>query len=191
MEQKLKDDFRKDIKKLCEQYGIRPEDAIQLIKQDESSKYEQQLRKDVTSNKEYVGKAYRKLVKPYHGMFPSMYRYFKVISERSDRVGSVSCLVFDQYPHYWFEYQAHMMPMRGDYYLGEFIFTPVWTDVIPVTELLNKADMVETDDFTFSLELERLAGRISSIEWTPDHYRMGGKLPGDVGWAVEPDEDKD
>lgn len=177
-----------DLNELCENYGIKTDDIVRLIRNEEIQKEEKELRDKVAENSHLVGKAYRKKVKPYHGMFPKMYRYYKVVSERSDYSGSVTCLMFDEMPHYWFEYQAHKSHMTGDYHLGSFEFRPIWVDNIRIENAVlvkGLEDLEEIDAEMFDAEMDKLIARIKDMNWEADHYRFGGKLPKDKGWKRE------
>ena len=177
--------FKKDLNELCEIYGVRPKDIVQMINNSEKQKAEEELRDRVTENSHIVGKTYRKKVNPKHGMFPEMYRYYKVISERSDDSPSVSCLIFDEKPYYWFEYQAHKLHMTGDYHLGHFEFCPIWVDSVRVKNAIQVKgieDMEEIEPDMFDSEMDKLVTGIKEMNWVADHYRYGGKLPDDEGW---------
>ncbi len=181
-------DFLKDLEELCGNYGIKKEDIAQRIENEKTREEEKEIRDKVVENRYLVGKAFRKKVKPDHGLFPKMYRYYKVVSERSDYSGSVSCLIFDEIPHYWFEYQAHKLHMTGDYHLGSFEFDPIWVDSIRVKNtILEKGleDLEEVDAALFDSKMDKLVARIKEMKWEPDHYRFGGKLPTDEDWKRE------
>ncbi len=173
--------LRKEIEDLCERYGVKLEEISQMITLKNYKERNKKLKKEVESNKQYVGQTFRQTVEPYHGMFPKMSRYYKIISERSESSNKVSCLVFDEIPHYWFEYQAHKASMSGDYYLGEFDFSPIWTENIPVL-YFKQLKMEKIDQASYNLALSTLTDRISKLEWIPDHHRMGGVLPGTDKW---------
>ena len=188
MKDESREHFKEDLNKLCENYGLRIKDIVHMIKNEELQKAEKELRDRVAENSHLVGKTYRKKVSPSHGMFPQMYRYYKVISERSDDSLSVSCLIFDEKPHYWFEYQAHKLHMTGDYHLGYFEFCPIWIDSVRVKNAIRVKgieDLEEIDADLFDAEMDKLVARIKEMDWVADHYRFGGKLPDDEGWKCE------
>ncbi len=177
--------FKEELNKLCENYDIRIKDLVHMLNGEEKQKEEQELRDKVAKNSHLVGKTYREKITPYHGMFPEMYRYYKVISERSLDSASVSCLIFDEKPHYWFEYQAHKLHFTGDYHLGEFYFSPIWIDSVRVKNTIGAKgieSLEEIDAELFDSEMDKLVAMIKEIDWVADHYRFGGKLPGDEGW---------
>lgn len=188
MNDESRESLKNDLQELCENYGIKTDDIVRLIRNEEIQKEEKELRDKVAGNSHLVGKAYRKKVKPYHGMFPKMYRYYKVVSERSDYSGNVTCLIFDEIPHYWFEYQAHKLHMTGDYHLGSFEFSPIWVDNVRVENAImvkGIEDLEEIDPDLFNSEMDKLVARIKEMDWVADHYRFGGKLPADEGWKRE------
>ncbi|MCR4617277.1 MAG: hypothetical protein K5669_03690 [Lachnospiraceae bacterium] len=185
----MNDDKRKlllaELSELADNYGLETDDIIDAIEYDEALKADNRLREEIAENAYLVGKTFRKKVKPYSGIFPRMYRYYKVVSERSDRSGDVSCLVFDEFPHYWYEYQAHKRHMTGDYLLGYYKFCPIWSEGIPVKNTIIKKgieSMEEINPEMFDTEMDKLVARIKDMKWVADHYRWGGKLPTDEDW---------
>ena len=173
MKDESREHFKKDLNELCDNYGISIKDIVQMIKNEEFHKAEKELHDKVAENSYLVGKTYRKKVSPSHGMFPKMYRYYKVVSERSDDSASVSCLIFDEKPHYWFEYQAHKMHMTGDYHLGYFEFCPIWVDSVRVKNTIRTKgleDLEEIDTDVFDSEMNKLVDRIKELIWVEDHY---------------------
>ena len=185
MKDESREHFKEDLNKLCENYGIRVKDIVHMVNNEEQEKAEKELRDRIAENSRLVGKTFRKTIKPYHKLFPEMYRYYKVVSERSDDDLSVSCLVFDEKPHYWFEYQTHRSYMAGDYQLGHFEFCPIWIDSVRIKNAIRVKgieDMEEIDADLFDSEMDKLVARIKEMDWVADHYRFGGKLPTDEGW---------
>ena len=74
-----------------------------------------------------------------------------MISERSDDSLSVSCLIFDEKPHYWFEYQAHKLHMTGDYHLGYFEFCPIWIDSVRVKNAIREKGIEDLEEIDAEL----------------------------------------
>jgi hypothetical protein len=174
-----KEKLLKNINQLCQDNDISENELINIIKKDKETKGEKLLKEKVENNKKYVGKCYRELVKV--GMFPQMYRYYKVISERSLYKDFVSCLIFDEFPYYWFNYKSHLYHQKGDYFLGEFDFTPIWIDSIALISLKN-LEKIDLDDYEYTFH--RMMYAIDDMPWVADHYRFGGKLPFDKDWAA-------
>ena len=77
MKDESREHFKEDLNKLCENYGLRIKDIVYMIKNEELQEAEKELRDRVAENTHLVGKTYRKIVSPSHGMFPKMYRYYK------------------------------------------------------------------------------------------------------------------
>lgn len=157
---------------------------------DEKRKFE--VRSIIESHKPYVGKCYKKRVKPYSSMFPEMWRYIKVISERGSNEYRMSALVFDEHPTYWFAYK-HMRNV-GHYYVGEFEFDGICVENYPffcVDYWDHGADKNVIDYLTeISLEeynaaMDNYIKELQELPWYADHYRIGGKLPTDEGWSAE------
>jgi hypothetical protein len=177
-------DLLNKLNKFCDENGVKLKDLVYDVSQLEREKRDVSIKEETNSHKNLVGKCYRRLVKPRSGMFPEMYRYYKVISERASTSSAVSCLVFDEKPTYWFEYQAHLMGFPGDYFLGEFDFEPISVKEIRVDTLKNMEEIMEG---VFKYELNWLGRKIAELPWYADHYRFGGKLPTDEGWEKKND----
>ena len=172
-------DFLNKLNKFLDENNVKIEDLIYDIKQAKYEKAKKSLKDNVNAHKNLVGKCYRRLVKPYSGMFPEMYRYYKVISERAENEYTVSCLIFDEVPTYWFEYQAHLAGMIGDYFLGEFEFEPIKVEGIRIDHIKNMEEILPD---VFKQNLNSLGNKIAELPWYADHYRFGGKLPTDEDW---------
>lgn len=189
MEDEKKAEVLKDLNIFCENQGISLSDISDILYENNQKVYEQRMHNAVDENKHLVGTAYRERVKPDDGIFPEMYRYYKVISERSSSEDRVSCLVFDEKPYYYFLYQnEHPDGWRykpGDDYLGRFDFCPVWVEEIPVENGFEKFKVIEAT--LFDSEFESMWKKISDLEWIPDHARSG-KLPEEDGWRISEEE---
>ncbi len=96
-----------------------------------------------------------------------------MISERSNYSGAVSCLVFDDTPHYKFEVQLHKMHMAGDGLLGSYVFTPIWVENVRIKGgMMQKGldDLEEIDPELFDSELDKLVPRIKEMEWGAEGF---------------------
>ena len=151
-----------------------------------------------------VGKCFKKRVKPHSGMFPEMWRYYKVISYQSSDQYRVECLEFDEHPTYWFDHQSSALGMPGDYYLGSFDFYGFWTEDVMANELLDtvgnrsmtvmldgkEITLPQRDKYTaitleeYNNAMMNYTQELSELPWYAEHYRLGGKLPTDEGWET-------
>ncbi len=159
---------KEDIIELCKKYGIKSDDVVNVIESEEMRKYEKELRDNVAENSHLVGKTYRKKV----DLFSKMYRYYKVVSERSDYGGSVSCLTFDETPHWRFASQVHKLHRKGDGILGTFNFNPIWVECIRVKNALGQKaleSMEEIDAALYDAKMDNLVAEIKKMKWEVDH----------------------
>ena len=164
---------------------------LKLDKSDLETKTED-LKERIESNKDYVGRCYKILVKPHNGMFPEMYKYIKVISERSSNEYRLSSLVFLEHPIYWFDFQRSKVPRAGNNYLGDFRFLGIHLEDYPFFcyDLLRKDKVGKGIDFLTEISLEEYNNaldnyieELKNLTWTPNHFRFGGKLPIDKEWS--------
>ena len=63
MNDESRESLKNDLQELCENYGIKTDDIVRLIRNEEIQKEEKELRDKVAGNSHLVGKAYRKKVK--------------------------------------------------------------------------------------------------------------------------------
>jgi hypothetical protein len=177
----MDDNLLKDLKAFCIEHNTKLKDLIYELKNSQKQVRQNEVIEKVNANKKLVGLCFRKKVKPRSGMFPEMYRYYRIISERALTEYNVSCLIFDEIPTYWFDYQASLKGSIGDYFLGEFDFNPIWIDSININSLQN---MEQIHEGIFKYELNSLGNKINALPWCADHYRYGDKLPTDDGWEI-------
>ena len=138
----------------------------------------------VESHKDLVGKCYKYKEAP-SAMFPEMYRYIKIISYQSYNERSVECLSFYEHPVYWFDYQAHLGNLPGDYFFGSFDFTAFFTDDIYVD---NLAEMTEISEEEFRDAARKYLDELLNLPWCAEHYRFGDILPTDKKWQGDIDK---
>ena len=173
------DTLEKDFELFCQEHNVTPQSITWMINRAKDKAEEDKIRNKVAENKVFTGRCYKKRVKPYHGMFPEMWRYYKVVSERASTPSLVTCLVFDELPWYFFDYPMHKMHCVGDYFLGTFDFRGIQTDEILTTKFET---YTEIDEDEYNLALHNYTQELIDMKWYPDHYRMGGKLPSDDDW---------
>lgn len=140
------------------------------------------IKETVAAHEQFVGRCFVRETKGFNGMFPPMKQFLKCVSARAENEYRVTCLVFNEYPTYWFKYNAHMVGMAGDYFLGDFEFESVYTDTVMVKELKQFTE-IAPEDFDDSLRVytEELIG----MKWVCDHYRFGNKRVTDPDWEVK------
>ena len=171
----------KKLKNFCKYNNVEFDDLLIEIRHEQKEQENKEMREAAARNKQLVGKCFRRRVKPRSGMFPEMYRYYKVVSEQAVNSCCVSCLTFDEEPYYWFEYQAHKAGFPGDFFLGEFDFTPICVkSKLLTTFRLTGVEEISEDEFNTALSC--LGQKIAEMPWSAEHYRYGGKLPTDEGW---------
>lgn len=176
------EELLRDLDTICAKYDVKKSTISSFIEQLSEDEYMEKMEIEIEKNKQYVGKTYRIKTKPINPMFPNMYRYVKVVSERGSWSGCVSCLVFDEKPYYWFEYQAHKLHQSGDYYLGNYEFESFYVEEIRPTDLKKYE---EIDNATYKQAMLSFVENLNDLEWTADHYRAGGVMPDDPKWKEE------
>lgn len=167
------------VKKVQSDFNVSAREIEEMLMKMRKKEDMLMLRNRVQSNVKYVGLCYRRTVAPHDGLFPEISRYYKVISERSSNEYRVECLIFDEFPCYWFDYQSSMTFQAGNYYEGHFDFDSFWTDSVMVSSL-EKMELVPSEEF--DRKAKEYTAALLEMKWTPDHYRAGGKFPGDKGW---------
>lgn len=188
------DELIKEIKSLTkdEIYEIR--DALDKA---ENGKKEEKLRAAVKEHRRYVGKCYKKRVKPCSKMFPEMWRYYKVISERSENEYHMEVLTFDERPTYWFEYQSHYQSHKGYLagdFLGGFDFSGIHVTNYPLfcfnhdrdvpgTYIIDTLTEISIDEYNRAMD--NYVKELQGLTWYADHCRFGNTLPTDPDWPRE------
>lgn len=171
-------------------------DLMGEIRQQTRVKEEEKMRAAVAEHIGLVGKCFKARTKPRSGMFPEMWRYYKIINARAENEYRVSALRFDEYPTYWFEYQASKIGRAGDYYFGSYDFDSIIVEDFPfycydlkgegfikVGDRLTEISLAE-----YNTAMILYIDRLQEMEWPADHYRFGGKKPGDPDWEGDPHE---
>ena len=171
-------------------------DLMQEIKHQTRVKEEERMRAAVAEHVGLVGKCFKVRIKPHAGMFPEMQRYYKIINARAENEYRVSALRFDEYPTYWFNYQASKIGRAGDYYFGHYDFDSIIIEDFPFYcyDLHGKGyikvgdRLIEISLSEYNTAMILYIDRLQEMEWPTDHYRFGGKKPGDPDWEKEPHE---
>ena len=157
------------------------EDLIQKARALSREKYEKELKTTIKSHKTFIGKCYKKYYEK-NGMFPPMWRYFKVIGNRGSNEYHLPMLTFQEYPVYWFNYKASKIGNPGDYYLGHYDFEGIQIeDYGYFCSGWNKG-FIEISNEEYNKAMNLYIQRLQELEWPADHYKWGNKKPGDEGW---------
>jgi hypothetical protein len=171
-----------ELERFAKDHGSNLHELSTILNNYKTIEEEKKLIETTDTNESLIGKCFYTIVKPYHGIFPEMKRFFKVLSNRSNNQYRVECLVFDEHPTYWFKYQMHKEHTIGDYYLGHFDFKSFSTESIMATTL---QEMTEISSEEFTIYAYHCAVELLDTEWIPDHYRGGEILPSDPNWATQ------
>ena len=171
-------------------------DLMQEIKHQTKVKEEERMRAAVAEHTGLVGKCFKARIKPHAGMFPEMWRYYKIISTRAENENRVSVLRFDEYPTYWFDYRASEIGRAGDFYFGHYDFDSIIVEDFPFCyydlkgeghiQIRNELTEISLSEYNTAMIL--YIDRLQEMEWPADHYRFGGKKPSDPDWEKEPHE---
>lgn len=172
------------ILQLCKENNIGLYDLKKMIEDQLEFDANKTLQEEVAKHEYVVGKCYRRKVKPDCGMFPEMYRYYKVISPRAENVYRVSCLTFDEKPWYWFRYNSTRFEHSSDHYEGYFEFDGIYVEDI-MFHLLTDGTLEEISGEEYINACFRYCEILLNLDWCADHYRLGNKLPTDDDWEVD------
>lgn len=148
---------------------------------DDMSKNRAETRiKDKVNQHTYLeGRCFVKKLDGKGTMFPPMHRYYKVLSARSSNEYRLECLIFDEHPTYWFEYQT--TKCAGDYYLGSFEFESFIVDSI----MANEIEMMrEIPTKEFNEAAKHYLEELLNLKFVNEHYRFGNKFPIDTDWPT-------
>ena len=183
-----------DIGKILELPIDELDDLMQKIKHQIRIKEEEKMQAVVANHAELVGKCFKIRIKPHSGMFPEMWRYYKIISVRAENEYHVSVLRFDEYPTYWFDYKTSKINRAGDYYFGHYDFDSIIVEDFPFycCDLHGKdkiGDRLTEISFSeYNTAMILYINRLQEMKWPADHCRFGGKKPGDLDWESVPHE---
>ncbi len=118
-------------------------DLMQEIRHQTRIKEEERMRAAVAG---LVGKCFKARIKPHAGMFPEMWRYYKIINARAENEYRVSALRFDEYPTYWFNYKASKIGYAGDYYFGHYDFDSIIVeDFLSIVMIYMEKDILKLE----------------------------------------------
>ena len=142
----------------------------------------ERMEDQVKKNKHLEGKFFVKQLDGKGTMFPPMNRYYKVLSARSENEYRVECLIFNEHPTYWFQYQSTKVGNPGDYYLGRFEFESFSIDSIMASEF-DVLREISTKEFNEAAN--KYLKELLTLNFVNEHYRMGGKFPSDNDWPTK------
>lgn len=172
-------------------------DIQRKIKEQTREKEEERMQAVVAEHTVLVGKCFKTRVKPHSGMFPEMWRYYKIISARADNEYRIFALKFDEYPTYWFNYHSSKVGRAGDFYFGNYDFDGITVDDFPyychdlksdTPEAIYGDRLIEISLEEYNTAMNWYIKRLQVMEWPADHYRWGNRKPGDPDWERKEDE---
>lgn len=140
------------------------------------------LIEDVEKNKYLIGKCF--IHKVDNPLSREMYRYTKVISNRSKYRCRVECLEFNEHPLYWYEYNSSMELVPENYYLGHFDLDTIKTNSVFIEDF-EKYNYMEITLEEYNAAMRKHIEELINLKWYEDHYRFGGKLPIDDDWFTK------
>lgn len=168
-------------------------DLQKKIREQTREREEERMRAAVADHTALVGKCFKVRVKPHSGMFPEMWRYYKIINARADNEYFISVLRFDEYPTYWFDYHNSKVGHAGDYYFGQYDFDGITVEDFPYYYYNSKnnffgENLIEITLEEYNAAMNWYVKRLQDLEWPADHYRWGDRKPGDPDWKREEDK---
>lgn len=178
----MDNDIGRKIQELIKENNLSDEDLFVVLKHlhaKEQDRENRKIRELVRSHTDLVGKCFVYMMGEERSIFPPMKKHIKVISARSTNEFRVECLVFEEHPTYWFDYQAHVDAKPGDFFLGHFKFQSIMVESILAETI---AGMDEESEEDFDSALMGYAEELKDMQWFCDNYRHGGKLPSDKDW---------
>lgn len=145
---------------------------MQEIKHQIRVKEEEKMRAAVAEHAGLVGKCFKARVKPHFGMFPEMWRYYKIISTRAENENRVSALRFDEYPTCWFDYRASEIGRAGDFYFGHYDFDSIIVEGFPLKgegHIQIRDELTEISLSEYNTAMILYIDRLQKMEWPADH----------------------
>lgn len=165
----IKVDFEDKFKKIVEESNISYSEAYQIAKKWYVDMETTNIEEKIKENKKYVGKYFKML----HPILPT---YIKVISEASTNIYNVECLIFDECPTYWFDYQNSKVGTPGDYCLGSFDFLSVRVESFLIKDLQYCEEITKED---FDNALRNYIEKLINLEFTREEcYRIYEEIMG-------------
>ena len=180
MSDRFNEDFLTDIAELYKKYDISYSDIEKSLQREIRKEQHNRIIKESEKNLNLLGKCFKRKTKPE--IFPEVTRYYKVISIQSKNEVRVECLVFDNEPKYYFDYQSSMVGNPGDYYLGSFYFDSIWTEDEMASSIRH---MEEISLEEYNQAMRDYIDKLIALPWYAEHYRGCNKFPSDPLWPKE------
>lgn len=154
-------------------------DLILNIKSQLETREEEKIHTILLKNTQLLNKCFKIRVKPMGGMFPQMWRYYKVISVSANTEKTVSALQFEEYPTYWFiPFKVH-----EGFSFGSYEFDSIIVDTVNITAIAEALTEISLKEYNDAMLL--YIDRLQKIEWPIHHYKWGNKKPEDPDWEVK------
>jgi len=173
-----KEEFKNDIDRIYNKYDVDYTTILMALHSKCVEEENQRIRKTCESHKDMIGKCFIEKIKPE--LFPEMLRFYKVISNQSSNECFLECLIFDEHPTYWFDYQAE--PAVGSWYLGNFDFESFHTEDVFISDL-EKMREIGIDQYNQAMM--DYTKELVNLPWYAEHYRYGNKWPTDPEWKKD------
>ena len=172
-------DIFSEIENIAKKHDLSVESVLKIANIKKIAMDESKIIEAVENNEYLVNRCFYKVMSDGEFKFPKMRHFYKVISARSVHEQKVECLVFEEHPTYWFEYQKHKTDFPGDLYLGHFDFKSFEVRSIPVSFF---EDATEISNEEFNECLMTYAKELTELRWITNHSRYGEVLPNDARW---------
>ena len=178
MKDYLKEDlYAKEILKNTQIDNLDLSILISKLQKSKREKYFKEIDEKIAANQDLVGRCFKTKRSPRDGMFPECWRYYKVVSAHSENPYRIECLVFDEYPTYWFE---------GNYIddnkCGIYDFTSFYNESLMVNQI-KTCEEITADEYWYAANI--YLNRLSMLEWPNNHYRNGGVWPHERKWKKQ------
>lgn len=171
--------FQEEIDRISREYDVDTWQVYSAAKDAFRDYMQEKAIAKAGENAKYVGKYYVK--NNSSKTFPGMKYYYKILSEQSSSEYHVEALVFSEHPVYWFEYK------RYGNYLGSFDFDSFVVKNIFIRYLDEQCEEITEEEYWEAAK--QYFFELKNLNWTPEHWRLGGKLPSDEEWDRRGKED--
>lgn len=169
--------YAKEILKNIETDSLDLSILMNELKESRRNKEKEKILEEIAANQDLVGRYFKHRIKPLNFMFPECWKYYKVISAYSKNCYRVECLIFDEYPTYWFNSN-----WTRDFYniCGTYDFDSFYTDNIMAKNL--REDYIEISSEEYWLAAKKYLNYLRTMDWPSKHYRGGGVWPHELKW---------
>lgn len=146
----------------CEENNTTPSDIQYMINKDERDHIDEVVKKKIDSYKYLIGKCYKTRK-------DNMWLYYKVISNRSNEITKVSCLIFAEHPRYYFCHNNWQLFSPEDKYEGYFEFDGIYIDDVMFEATSNQTcicrDLIDISKEEYNTAFKNYCNELMELTW--------------------------